>query len=124
MGILSMYTENLTIDGLRLTRDEKSHGIITNAADAMHLISSKGKLIIKNSQVEGMVDDALNIHNNFYQAEEINANKLKVFRTAQSNMVNEYYKNFGIGDTVAVYKGSTLELKAEAVIKNIEILDR
>lgn len=123
MGILSMYTENLTIDGLKLTKDENSHGIITNAADAMHLISTKGKLTVVNSQVEGMVDDALNIHNNFYQAEEIKGNTVKVYRTAQSHMVSEYYQNFGIGDKVAVYKGSTLELKAEAVIKNIEILD-
>ena len=37
MGILGMYSENITLDGLKLFCDDRSHGISTNAADAVHL---------------------------------------------------------------------------------------
>ena len=123
MGILSMYTENLTIDGLKLTRDEKSHGIITNSADAMHLVASKGKIIVRNSIVEGMIDDAFNSHNNYFIVEKTEGNKLFVHKDPCSHMINMYYKSFDIGDDIAIYNGSALEVKENAVIENIEIID-
>ena len=123
MGIISMYVQNLTIDGLNLTKDEKSKGMVTNAADAMHLVATKGKLEIKNCTVEGMIDDALNIHTLFYEAESADGNTLKVYRHQRSHCLNTHFKLFGIGDKIAVYKGQSLELKQTATITGITQID-
>lgn len=123
MGILSMYVKDLFIDGLKLTRDELSKGMVTNAADAMHLVANKGKLEIKNSIVEGMVDDALNIHTLFYEAVSAENNKFIAYRHPHSHGQNTYYTIFGKGDTIAVYKGKSLELRQTAKITDINIID-
>lgn len=56
MGILGMYTQNITLDKVLYFPDERSHGIATNAADAVHLISCFGKVEVVNSVFEGMKD--------------------------------------------------------------------
>ena len=123
MGIISMYVKDLTIDGLKLTKDDISKGMVSNAADAMHLVATKGKLEIKNCIVEGMIDDALNIHTLFYEAESANGTTLQVFRHQRSHCLNTHFTLFGIGDKIAVYKGQSLELKQTATITDIKQID-
>lgn len=123
MGIISMYVKDLIIDGLKLTADKHSHGIVTNSADAMHLVANKGILEIRNCLIEGMTDDALNIHSLFYESVSAEGNILHAYRHPHSHGQNTYYKIFGIGDTIAIYKGRSLELKQTAQITDIKIID-
>ena len=124
MGILGMYSKNITLDGVRYCFDERSQGIATNAADAVHLISCFGKVEIVNSVFEGMKDDALNIHCNYYtvQSAENNVIHAKLKTDIQANPgVNAHYKMFDKGDTLAIYRGSTTLLKQMLRIEKIEI---
>jgi len=115
MGILGMYSENITMDGLKYFCDERSHGVATNAADAIHLISCFGKVEIVNSILEGMKDDALNVHGNYYTVESVEDSVIHAKLGTDIQMepaVNAHYKMFGAGDELAVYVGaSTLERK-------------
>jgi len=124
MGILGMYSENITLDGVQYCFDERSHGITTNAADAVHLISCFGKIEIVNSIFEGMKDDALNIHSNYYTVQSIENNVIyaKLKTDIQENPgVNAHYKMFDKGDTLAIYRGSTTVLKQILAVENIEV---
>ena len=124
MGILGMYSDGITLDGLKYFYDELSHGIATNAADALHLISCYGEIEIVNSVFEGMKDDAINVHSNYYTVESISGNILhtKIRTDIQARpAVNAHYKMFDEGDTIAVYRGgSTLE-KERYSVKGIEV---
>lgn len=122
-GITSMYTENISIDGLLLTHDEKSHGIMSNSADAIHLVASKGSVVIRNSVMEGMFDDALNIHTNYYLAHGIRNGKLCAYKGPESYFCDAYYQVFGVGDIIRVYRGQTLEPKCTLRILETEVLD-
>ena len=99
MGILPMYTKNIYIDGLKMYYDERSHGFISNEADAIHAIACSGDFVLQNSVIEGMVDDALNIHGNFYQVVSCGENKI-LARSAGSVCVD--YKTFGVGDSIRI----------------------
>ena len=110
MGILGMYSENITLRGVKYCFDGRSHGISTNAADAVHLISCFGKVEIINSIFEGMHDDALNIHGNYYTVDSVSGNVIHAklgTDIQESPGVNAHYKMFGKGDTLAIYRGST-----------------
>lgn len=122
-GITGMYTKNITIDGLILTQDDKSHGILTNSADAIHLIASKGEVVIHNSVMEGMFDDALNIHGLYYLAKGVSENGLCAYKPKESYFCDAYYQNFDIGDTIRVYRGFTLEPKCTLTVIGWRILD-
>lgn len=124
MGILGMYSENITLDSVKYFCDERSHGIATNAADAVHLISCFGKVEIVNSVFESMKDDALNIHGNYYTIQSVDQNVIhtKINTDVQANPgINAHYKMFGDGDTIAVYNGSTTLSKQILTIEKIEV---
>ena len=122
-GITGMYSGNITVDGLILTHDEKSPGILSNSADAVHLIAAKGDVIIRNSVMEGMFDDALNVHTNFYLAHGVRDGKLCAYKGPESYSCDAYYQVFGVGDIIRVYRGQTLEPKCTLRILETEVLD-
>ncbi len=124
MGILGMYSENITLDGVKYFCDERSQGITTNAADAVHLISCFGKVEIVNSVFEGMKDDALNIHGNYYTVNTSSENVIhaKLNTDIQKNPgVNAHYKMFDKGDKIAIYRGNTTHLKQILTVEKINI---
>ena len=120
MGLLPMYTKNLYVDGFTLCCDEKSPGIISNEADGIHAIACSGDMVFKNCILEGMIDDALNIHSNFHQVISCDGNKL--ISTCAGAVAREYMI-FGENDTIAIYQGSTLVKSAEYIIKSIRRLE-
>ena len=124
MGILGMYSENIMLDGVKYCFDDRSHGIATNAADAVHLISCFGKVEIVNSVFEGMKDDALNIHCNYYTVSSVEKNVIhaKLQTDIQANpSVNAHYKMFDKGDVLAIYQGNTMRLKSNLTVARVEI---
>lgn len=124
MGILGMYSENITLDGVKYFSDDRSHGIATNAADAVHLISCFGKVEILDSVFEGMKDDALNIHGNYYTVKSISGNVIhaRLNTDIQANPgVNAHYKMFDKGDALAIYRGNTTALKQTLAVEKVEI---
>lgn len=120
MGLLPMHTKNLYIDGFKLCYDERSPGIIANEADGIHAVACSGDFILKNSIIEGIIDDALNIHSNFYQVTSSEGDTIKAF---PAGAVSAEYKIFDKGDTIAIYKGATLEKNAEYIIKDLRCLE-
>ena len=120
MGLLPMYTKNLYIDGFKLCHDETSPGIIANVADGIHAVACSGEFVLKNCILEGMIDDALNIHSNFYQVISCEGN---VLTALCAGAVGVEYKIFGVGDTIAIYQGPTLLKKGEYIVKDIRHLE-
>ena len=121
MGILGMYSENLKINNLKLYYDERSHGIVSNDGDAMHIISCFGNLDITDCICEGMEDDALNIHGNYYGVKGTDRNILYAYCYDLSTCINAHYKMFGEGDEIAVYRGNSMEEKGRYIVKNVTI---
>jgi hypothetical protein len=120
MGFYSYRVENITLDGFRLTFDEKSPCIVTNAADAVHTFGTAGRFEIRNSIFEGMIDDAINIHSNFRTVEHVEGNEIYSHLASCELQASDLYR---VGDEIAVYKGKTMEEAARYVIAKIEHLD-
>ena len=115
MGILPFHTENIYIDGLKMTCDERSHGVHTNEADGIHAVACSGDFVLKNSIIEGVIDDALNIHGNFCSFQRAEGNKL--YAECKGSVCKDYTL-FGNGDKIRVYHGSTLEVCGEYTIES------
>lgn len=124
MGFLAIGTENINLDGVRLFRDGLSHGIVTNSADGIHFVACKGRIILRDSIFEGMIDDALNIHSNFYHSIGAESNRLFARKSELSHALNAYSEVFAVGDEIAVYKGCTLEERGRYKLTGVEIADR
>ena len=65
-GAASIWAENtgrIVIDGFQVRRKPGTNRLISTAADAIHMANNKAKILIQNSYIEGMCDDAINIYN-------------------------------------------------------------
>lgn len=118
MGIYSYRTENILLDTLVLTCDETSPCIVTNAADVIHTFGTSGNFVIKNCVIEGMIDDAINIHSNFRTVNSVSGNEICTDLASCEKQVMDLYR---VGDIIAVYNGKTMEEAARYTI--IEICD-
>lgn len=123
MGIYAVYTTDLSLHEVRLYHDTFSHGIVTNAADGAHLVACKGQIRITDSVFEGTVDDALNVHANFYHTVQAKGTLIYARRSQQSHGLNAHSAVFGTGDEIAVYRGRTLEEKARFTVREMRITD-
>lgn len=121
MGFYAVYTENITLRGVKLFCDELSHGINTNSADAVHFVACKGTVTLTDSILEGMIDDALNVHANFYHVVQSKSHMICARRSELSHGLGAYTEVFGKGDTIAVYHGRTMEEKARFVIQDAHV---
>lgn len=121
MGVYSYRAKDITLDGLRLTYDEKSPCLMTNAADAIHAFGTSGEYKIKNSVIEGMIDDAVNIHSNFRTVQSVGGNEIISNLASCELQAIDLYRS---GDEIAVYKGSTMDRVATYTINTIETVDK
>lgn len=121
MGIFLQHTHNVCIDGLKMTYDERSHGLISNEADGIHAVSCSGDLILKNSVIEGTLDDAFNIHGNFFQFVSGEGNQITVH---SGGSASSEFRCFDVGDEICIYEGATLQGGRTYVIREIRDLSR
>lgn len=121
IGLYTVYTENINLNSVILEYDELSHGIVTNAADGVQFVGCKGKIEIIDSIFEGTVDDALNIHANYYHTVKSENNIIYAHRSTLSHGPSAYTGEFGVGDQIAVYNGRTIEEKDRFMVKDVKI---
>ncbi len=120
MGFFSYRTENIRLDGFRLTYDEQSPCLIANPADAVHTFGTSGRFEIKNSVFEGMIDDGLNVHSNFRTVDRVCGNVIYSRNASCEKQARSLYRE---GDVIAVYNGPTMEEAARYTIVKIEAVD-
>ena len=89
----------------------------------MHFVGFKGDVKIYNSRFEGMIDDTLNVHSIYHLTSKVSGNVISALRTKYSACLEAATGLFGIGDTIAVYNGMTMEEKARFVIQGISLPD-
>lgn len=121
MGILPIHSKDIFIKGLIFTHDEVSPGIVTNAADAIHAIACSGQFEMKDSIIEGMIDDAINIHSMFFTLENASGNRMQI---ASRGWLPSACNVLDVGDKIAIYKPLTMEKLAEYTVLDKKIIDK
>lgn len=120
MGIFAFHCENVTLDGLKFVHDESSPSIASNGADAIHAFSCSGDFIVRNSVIEGMIDDGLNVHGNYYVVESVSGNEITAFTAHEPQATAAI---FCPGDRISVKLGKTLDESGEYTIKAVRAVD-
>lgn len=120
MGVTAMHTHNIVLDNYSMYNNYEGNGrMVTNNADAVHCFNCSGKIEIKNCHMEGLLDDTVNIHCNYFSVKEINGNNLTMYSKSCEYLPHSIW--FCKDDIIRVYKGRTLEKVAELKITDIKI---
>lgn len=119
-AIMGMASKNLYIDNFSMYMDYRENGrLVTNNADGVHLFNCKGDFVLKNSYMDGLLDDTVNVHNNYLEVVKAEGKSLVCRFVGKS--VNLYCPLFEKGDRFAVYRGRTQEEKGEYTITQVSL---
>ena len=121
MGIMPIHSRDIYLDRVQFTHCEKSQGIITNHADALHTFACGGDLALTDCVFEGMIDDAINVHGQFDLLEKCEGDRLTVKQTIKGETTAVTI--FGAGDRIGVHCGKATEVEAEYIVREANILD-
>ncbi|MBE9461734.1 right-handed parallel beta-helix repeat-containing protein [Dyadobacter subterraneus] len=118
LGIVSQYTENITMHRVTCAPREETKRIIASSADFMHFSGCRGQITVEDCKFSGAHDDPINIHGtNLRMIEKINKNRLKLrFMHGQSYGFNA----FSTGDTVAFVHAATMIRFEKGIVKTVE----
>ncbi|WHY22128.1 discoidin domain-containing protein [Paenibacillus sp. G2S3] len=121
LGIVSQYSENVTLDKLSFAPKAGSGRTNASMADFLQVSGSKGEIQVSNSYFAGAQDDAINIHGTHLQIVQIPAsNQVKVqFMHPES----WGFDAFAVGDRIEYINKSTLLSKESAVVTGVTRLN-
>ena len=123
VGLCIIHCHNISIDRFNMIYDSRSHGIVANSADAIHSFACSGYMKIKNSKIENIIDDFINVHGNYLTVSRV-INEKTVECKTECLGLNIYCNFLDVGDEVAFYKGKTMAVRESNVIKEKKILDK
>ncbi|WP_339315102.1 discoidin domain-containing protein [Paenibacillus sp. FSL R10-2734] len=121
LGIISQYSENVSLDNLNFAPKTGSGRTNASMADFLQVSGGKGEIRVSNSYFAGAHDDAINIHGTHLQIVQIPAsNQVKVqFMHPES----WGFDAFAVGDTIDYINKSTLLSKESAVVTDVKRVD-
>jgi len=124
MGIYPFHCHNVTLDRFKMCYDAESPSIVANGADGVHAVACSGKFVLKNCVIEGTIDDALNVHGNFFVLKSAKGNRI-VADTGHS-AVAPYSSSpiFRPHDRIRVCKGFSNETACEYTVVATEPIDQ
>lgn len=118
MGFVGMHCENITLDRFNAYRNYHGNGrMVACNADAVHCFNCKGRIVVRNCEMEALLDDTVNIHSNYYTVDSVNGQTLGMVMNGPDKKLA--LRCFNEGDTVTVYRGRTQEPVAELVVNAI-----
>ena len=123
LGIVSQYSENVTMNRVKCCPAEGSGRLLAASADMMHFSGCKGKVTVDGCYFAGAQDDPINVHGtNLRAVERLDEKTLRLrFMHGQSYGYNAYFP----GDTVAFVRASTMERFEKARVEQVKrISDR
>ncbi|VGO17428.1 Alpha-1,3-galactosidase B [Pontiella desulfatans] len=119
MGLIVERTENITLDGMKVTSTEER--IVSTRADATHYIGCKGLIKVENCVFEHMLDDAINVHGAYVPVAEYLGNKELLCNISH---FQQWGLTFGEpGDKVCLMSRLTVLPLFETTIEDIRILN-
>lgn len=121
MGIVSQFSENISMRKVRVAPREESGRIIAAFADCFHFSGCKGLVSIDSCYTSGAHDDPINVHGTHLKITDIlGENKIKVrFMHHQTYG----FEAFFAGDSIAFVNAPTLQPVAYSKVASAKLIN-
>ena len=121
LGIVSQFSENISLLKVTVAPRENSGRIIASFADCFHFSGCRGLVKIDSCFTSGSHDDPVNVHGTHLQITAVDAQKLKVrFMHHQTYGFDAFFA----GDSIAFVNPKTLLPLGTAKLKSARLINR
>jgi hypothetical protein len=121
LGIVSQFSENISLLKVMVTPRENSGRIIASFADCFHFSGCRGLVKIDSCFTSGSHDDAVNVHGTHLQITKVDAGKIIVrFMHHQTYGFDAFFA----GDSIAFVDPKTLMPLGTAKLKTAKLISK
>ncbi len=120
MGMLSQFSENIHIQGIKAAPRPETGRVIAGFADFLHFSGCSGQITVENSLFSGSHDDPINVHGTHLRIVGHEGNKIKV-RFMHHQTWN--LPAFEPQDSIGFVDNNSLEVYAFARIQAVKSLN-
>lgn len=119
MGVIAQRSRNITIDGLRVVPSGKR--LFSTWVDAVHMTDCDGATLVRNCELRGQFDDAVNLHARFSLMGARTGRCSALIHTIHPQHAGSSPATPGCG--WAFYRRTTLELASVTRVKSVRQID-
>ena len=120
MGIIAQLTKNIYINKFEVYSD--SERVFTLNADATHFVNCCGEIKMTHSRLEGMFDDAINVHGNHLLIDTVLDAQTVIVQLPHFQQVG--LMNMFPGNHVIISDKKTMQKHFDATIDHVEIFNK
>jgi len=121
MGIVSQFSENISLNRVNVVPRENSGRIIAAFADCLHFSGCRGLIEITNCHTSGSHDDPINVHGTHLKITEITDSGKLTVRFMHHQTWG--FEAFFAGDSIAFVNAPTLQPLAYAKVKTAKLIN-
>jgi len=121
LGIVSQFSENISLLKVVVAPRENSGRIIASFADCFHFSGCKGQITIDSCFTSGAHDDPVNVHGTHLQITQIDATKRITVRFMHHQTYG--FEAFFAGDSIAFINPKTLMSIGLAKLKSAKLIN-
>jgi hypothetical protein len=120
LGILSQYSENITMQGVKMIPNPKKNRYLSGHDDGLHFSNCRGQISVSQCEFAALMDDPINIHGTSVRIEE----KLDPYRL-RCRFV--HHQSVGLqwarpGEQVGFIESSSLRTMDQGVVEEFRVL--
>ena len=120
MALIAMNSSNIEIESFNFYQNYNGNGrYVSNNADGIHTYNCSGKIVVKNCYMEGLLDDYINIHNNYVVVDSIVQDKVLI--KSPGAAIGIQCPVIAEGQSLLAYNQNTVEPKETYTILNLEV---
>jgi hypothetical protein len=121
LGIVSQFSENITMRKVKVAPKKDSGRIIASFADCFHFSGCKGLVQIDSCFTSGSHDDPINVHGTYLKITRISSENKLIVRFMHHQTYG--FEAFFAGDSIAFVNPQTLQLNALSKVKSARLLN-
>lgn len=115
MGVVAQFTENISLNNVRVCPGENSGRIVSVNADATHFIACTGTVLVENCRFTNQLDDSINVHGNYLSIHKVISKNHVIAQIPHKQQVG--VTGLADGTEIAICDGNSMITKGSAKIK-------
>jgi hypothetical protein len=120
MGVLCQFSENITLEDVKIAPKEESGRTTSAWADCTHFSSCRGKVVLRNCTFNGAHDDAVNVHGTHLRV--IGREGERRARVAFMHPQTFGFQAFYPGDEIEYVHADSLAAYGKALVEAVEVV--
>ncbi len=121
MGVVAQFSENITLDNVKVVLENGTHRVVSANADATHFVGCTGELLIQNCRFENQLDDSINIHGNYLRVIKVLDNNKVIAQIPHRQQVGVF--GLKVDSKLTLHHDKTMLFEGEVILEDFKIIN-